>query len=442
MVANTVDDLLHGQRDPSWIFFEHVKPIVEAFLGSEKRVITIDDVFETPKKRREAEERIVREIDEYLQEGMPHLYATQQFFDPLIKRQKIRKPTDREVDIHFFANEEKGKNMQSTFIDAYAAHVKRIRNLDQMTEEAVQKLNDGIQTGQARQIIDPSRRIYLAFRHGALTISEEQIPQVVVEVKRIKRLQRMCEKFSRYMCLGILNYEMLIKELKEGDGKPRELKKKIRESLGAMHAYGLKTPFAEKGSEFHRERPDIMEFLMMHSRVSDILGTIYVGRSRRDALALMGRLTVGKFERSGEYEVLRGQRLRLKCGQWQYVPDFIIDDHMKSTENLIPGGNMNIFTYMVPKINYSKFNIRVDTGVYGLADHIEEIGVGKASHLRYERVQQGIVEGWRESNPKLYKLYRTICEALFPIVEQINLERYPLYASPRQLQRETGAEAK
>lgn len=430
MAANRGDDILQGPRDPSWILFEHVRPIVETFL-ERGRVISIDDVLETARERRDAEERIAEEIKEYLQEGLPHLYATQQFFDGLIRRHKIKKVGEKEVDIHFFDSEIRGTNQYRKYYQAYAKHMERLKNVEEVTAASIKRM---IENDPERKKLDLTQRVYLAFKHGAVTFSDDATPQVVLEISRIKELRRVSKKFSRYMCLGLLNYDLLLKQLKKEEGNPRELKKRIRESLGAMHAHELKTPFAEKGSEFYTEIPDAMEFLLMACRVSDIFGTVYVGRSREDAIALIGRLTIGRFERSAEYQVLKGKRLRRKYGLWQYVDDLIIDDHMRSRENLIPGGNMNIFTYIVPRRNYSRFHIRIDTGVYGIRDHIEETGVGIASHLRYEREQEKIIEAWETSNPKLYRLYKVLCNAVLPIVEQLTLEAYPLFRPPRQMQ--------
>ena len=44
MVANTVDDLLNGPTEISWMLFEHVRPIVMEYLQT-GRVISIEDVF-------------------------------------------------------------------------------------------------------------------------------------------------------------------------------------------------------------------------------------------------------------------------------------------------------------------------------------------------------------------------------------------------------------
>ena len=104
--VNTVDDLLAGPTEISWLLFEHVQPIIREYL-EKGRVISIDDVFldkagrknkkEAETARRTAEEEITRRSKCWIEEGLNDLYAAQTLFEREMRRAEEPKPTDTHI---------------------------------------------------------------------------------------------------------------------------------------------------------------------------------------------------------------------------------------------------------------------------------------------------------------------------------------------------------
>ena len=432
--VNTVDDLLAGPTEISWLLFEHVQPIIREYL-EKGRVISIDDVFldkagrknkkEAETARRTAEEEITRMSKCWIEEGLNDLYAAQTLFEREMRRAEEPKPTDT----HIYETYEK------YHLD-YVKHLGSIIKASNLPRITVGELERVTSYNTREAGLDLSRTIYLGLRHGAHRITTHPAYPVVFQISRIKDPLRMVSKFARYLSEGIEEWRLLqsyipengskreidtavaycIKELQESRKEDdRKTAEKITENFGAMHAYGLKTPFSPN-EKLHigTEGIDLMEYLLMRCRVSDVLGVINVTRTREDAELLLRRTTEGKFQGAHAYGALFGKVLREDKGRWQYVDEFIVDRH----------GDRRVFIYVTPERTPGENNIRIDFGYQALQENGEDAVAGKHSHLRHEAGQAAKVREWSRLRQRLY--YAMEHAARSPL-ERLDIGRYEVY---------------
>ncbi len=429
-MPSSVDELLTDHpTNPSWLLFGHVRPIVEMYIKTGK-AISIDEVFQNnSQKRQEQEEALAATISEWIEGGLPHLWAAENMFASFIRRANVRED-GKEIDLHQF-------DVYSTYHKSFVGHADRIKKKSKgIIAPETEALIDKIKAYDPRENkLDLNREVHLAFKHGKLIVSREEHPQVLLQIGRIKEQGRMGKKFSRYLCNAMIEYEELNKALKESENP--ELRRRIVETLGAMHAYKLQTPFAEQ-EDLRTRVPNPVEYALMRARVSDVLGTALVVRERKEVYSVLKRLINGRFERNWEYGVLSGKRLQKERGKWEYVDALIIDDHIMRGENVLAAGNNNIYTYVVPKETSGRFNWRVDFGIYGFSDFCMDAVGAPGSHLMYEAKQEKEVEEWKITKPGVYKLYQSMVNAVGAVLERVDIRKYALFKPERK----TGIDSK
>ena len=431
-----MEQLLHGQIEPSWLLFEHVLPIITAFEDG-KRLPSIDDILGEKKEGRE--KQLARVITSWINAGMQDLYAAEEAF-----ARYIVPGVPQAVDIHQFRD-------YANYHDAVVDHLERVKqfnkSLDQITKETIQRIKRQHTPQNGRNL---ERPIYLALKHGDLHIKQNgENPQIIFQIVRIKDMQRMAAKFARSLCKAVQDYNNLVPALIQFERNLNvhqrfrdaitqvdnpELGERVQETLSAMNAYGMKTPFVTRrsGSKY-TERPDFKEYLMIASRVSDILGVINVTRTRMESESIIEKAKEGAFTGAERYKVLHGKRItdnnkRKICG-WHYVDDFIVDNHITAQEKVIPDGGMHIFTYLRQQFPNSrrKYRSRVDFGVQALPDFCEDAVGGKGSHLIYETRQQEEVKSLKDDNPTLYKLYHHVYTAALGVLSRVDIKQFELY---------------
>ncbi|MBI5003059.1 hypothetical protein HZC31_06760 [Candidatus Woesearchaeota archaeon] len=432
MVANTVDDLLEGPTEISWMLYNLVEPIVRGYLEN-GRVISIDDVFldkggrknrrEAETERRAAEEEILRNVNAWIEEGLEDLYATQAFFDREMRKAEAVKP----IDTHMFTT-------YGAFHEGFTSHAQRFIRASNLPPETVEALRKIIDFDRRETGITLNRSVYLGMRHGTLRITDIPSYPIVFQVSRIKDPTRMGRKFARYVCEGIQEWRIMqayldghenrkerdkkiaegLKELENGNKDDRKTAERIIENFGAMHAHGLRTPFAEQ-EELHigREGVDPLEYVLMRCRVSDVLGVMNVVRTESEVKELIERTKNGKFYGEENYRALFGKRLRKEGKTWGYVNEFIVDDQGR-----------RIFTYGVPKRPLERNNIRIDFGVEALRNYADDAVGGERSHIIHEARQEVRIKGWRRD---IQKLYGAICNAVNSPLERLDMKRYEVY---------------
>ncbi len=424
MVVNTVESLLAGPTEISWMLFGHVAPIVREYLKT-GRVVSIDDIFrgrdgkkrtvrEADEARRKAEERIVRRAETWIEEGLTDLYRAQVFFDREMRKADDQNPTCTQLYKTY-------QGYHQGFVD-YMKRMMKASTLPKETEKELQKV---IAFDTRRTGVNLGRALCLGMRHGAYGITKHPSHPIVLQMSRIKDPQRMGTKFVRYLCEGIEEWRLLqsctpedigkeldkLSKSKEDDRKTAE---KIRENLGAMHAHRLKTPFAEQELRIGNEGINPMEYLLMRCRISDILGVLSVARNHEDAEQLLERSKNGRFQGAMAYKVLSGKVLRQKKGRWHYCNEFIVDRH----------GEKRAFAYIVPRREQGKNNIRIDFGYQGLRETAVDAVGGRESHLCHEARQAARVAEWRRDRQKLY---HTLCPAVVSPLEQLTIHKYEVY---------------
>lgn len=428
-----LDEVFSDRVDPSVLLSHHVRSILAEFMRS-GRVISIDDVFSRSSQRWHAEEVIATDIMEYMKEGLFHLHAVQTLFDPEMK--KARDPPY--TDVHPY-------NTYGAFHDGFVDHAEKFLKIPHGVTPEIRAVTEKIiRFDPETSGVTLTRPIHLSMKHGAHGIPHEPRYSVALQVSRIKDQIRVSQKFSRYICKGILDYETLSaaiqdakREVEGKKDKDLELDKAIRklslsdkiaETLTAMYYYDLQTPFADPDSGLYRLLPDPLEYIALRGRVSDGFGVIDIAPTREKAKNLMSRLVHGDFQRSEHYGVLFGYRLAHVDGGLHYVPDFVIDNHYIRQNKYLPNGDQNMFTYILPRWSHSRFHFRIDFGVYGWEDYCQDAVGGEGSHLLYEKKQEEEVQGWRLTKPALFQLYESIRIATHAILERIDISPLEVYS--------------
>ncbi len=435
MVANTVDDLLAGPTEISWMLFgDIVRPIITEYLRT-GRVVSIDDVFKRKEEgsrrssteanaaRQEVEEGILRRANAWIEEGLEDLYATQAFFDREMRKAEEPKPTDT----HMFTT-------YGAFHEGFTTHARKFVRASSLPTGTVETLTRIIDFQPKATGITLDRSVYLGMRHGTHKISDMPSYPIIFQVSRIKDPGRMGRKFARYICEGIQEWRIIqacldgyenreerdrkiaegLGELQRGTREERKAAEKIVENFGAMHAHGLRTPFAEQeGLHIKREGVDPLEYVLMRCRVSDVLGVMDVVRTESEVRELIERTKNGKFYGEGNYKALFGKRLRKEGKTWGYENDYIVDDQGR-----------RIFTYIVPGRPLRRNNIRIDFGVEALKNYADDAVGGERSHMLHEARQEARVREWRRD---VQKLYYALCNAINNPLERLDVKQYEVY---------------
>ncbi|MBI5072927.1 hypothetical protein HZA99_03850 [Candidatus Woesearchaeota archaeon] len=420
MVNSNIEQLLEGPLDPTWPLFMHVAPIIERFIETKGRVVlNIDDIFsegtraQRNARREEAEERVAQALMSYLDAAVPHMHVASSFF----ARQQRPAPRPQPYDVHEYKTD-------GSYLAGYGAHLQKVLDTgSRFDPDTATVLSAVAEYDQKQSQIRLDKPIHLGFRHGAHRIDDSPQFPVAFTFFRIKDPYRMGLKFARYICEGLQEHAALTSVLSESpQRKLSSLPSKVSEAFGGMHYYGLPTPFDLPTSPFSPPNP--LEYLFVRSRVSDMVGVFNVTRSREDALGLLGKLVNRQHSFGDHYSVLFGKKLvSVSPGVWEYDNSFIIEDRFFTGSREKTGGNKNAATYVLPTLQNSRFQVRVDLMVSDLHGHGYDLPPNPGSHVIYEARQQKKIDGWER---KYRDLYIALCHATNRVMERIDVIKYPL----------------
>lgn len=428
MSAKTVEDLLAGPTEISWMLFEHVRPIIAEYLQT-GRVLSIDDVFKKQGRnatvaRKEAEDKVVEGANAWIEEGLQDLYAVQGFFE----REMRKADEPKSIDTHMYTT-------YGEFHNGFTGHARRMIKISNLPEKIVDALNTIIKFNPESKGIDLCRSVYLGMRHGELRITDNPSYPIVFQVSRIKDARRLGNKFARYACEAIMEWKRVqsyldgkekkaqerdkkigrgLNKLLSGNKDEKKMGEKIIENFGAMHAYELRTPFSEEEVlQITEKGVDAFEYILMRSRVSDVLGAMDVVRDEKEVTKLMERAKNGRFVGKERYNVLLGKRLQREGNEWGYTDKFIVDDQER-----------RIFTYAIPKRRLNRYNIRIDYGLEALKNYAEDAVGGEKSHILHEARQEAKIKTWARDIRRLYLMLSNA--ASFPL-ERLDIKRHEVY---------------
>lgn len=416
----TIDDIIPATINPeqirtemptdiSWLLFGYIRPILEAYVHH-KRVITIQDAIPDVQQREQIRRQVAIAIQSFLYAGLTHFYAGQTFFEGRMK------PL-RRVGLETHSYTTKGEQLND-----FLVHLRQIpsSSLDTITKGAIAK------TLQRQQLCSGNhnpREIHFNMRHGSFSYKDarqqESYP-VIFQHSRIKHPSRLVHKFARLLCSGVMEHRELRRRLQAKQPLVKPDEKKYIETLGAMHDYGLQVPYIEGVG--YSACPLKMEYLLMRCKISDIFGTTYVTRTRRDVGLLQDDLIKGRYTHQYNYQIFEGEQLTLnrkhnksQKPEWTYTRQSLVDDHGKPNK-------ADIFLWVVPRRPSSHFDIRIDLGICSLVDYLTYT-FGEQSHTLYETRQMKTPDSWPR---EIQRLYKSIVSAVSGVFEGINIRDYPL----------------
>ncbi len=406
----TIDELVAERREISWMLFEHVRPLVELYLNPS---------IKAPKARKyqinnNTETTIANEIKAIIEESLPAWYSCQELFferinpnhDHGIKKALCRTREDFYREYRTLAHRVLNKNGRG------------------LTPEAKDVLKRTLDFNVLKAGLDLNKKHHLMIVYGSPIITPDPRYPIVLQVSRIKNLKCFAEKFARYICEGILEFEALTEELKKQEN-PRIADYKVREAIAYMHQFGLITPFdINDNGNFNQ-----IEYLLMRSWIRDMLGVTCVTRKREEATTLVGEVISAR--RTQKYnpnriEVATGYTLIHYQNQWRFAEDNLVDNRIKRGSRVLGSdGNKNIFLYATtPNINHV-----VEMGFYSIGDYAEDRIGGKGSHLSYEAKKQAKIRTWP-------RLLQELCYSIAVNAENImrHVDIYQIPFNRRALQ--------
>ena len=413
-----VDELLAGRTDFSWLLFEYVRPIIRDYVGHRK-INTIESIYPDKAQREALVFQIAQHLDDFLKSGNSILWDAHDL------NQHKMLPRKKQGISHF---EKHCTGTIGEFHNTFVEHLEellRVNNrLDEITEEqttvTLREIVRADPTRTGARLEDPA---HIGLRHGSFALNGTPITSpIILEVTRIKYLERAAKKFARYICEGIDEHRILREFLSNNKTLELKNKDKILETLGAMHSHGLAVPFTEETEYLHI--PQITEYLLMRARVRDIFGKIEVTTSRQAAENLVTSMIKGQHKLSHKYRVIEGQVLVWKQGKFTYERRPLVDRHLDKRPH---NKNNSIFVYIEPTEQPTTiFKHIADVGVYGSRDYAIDAPGGVGNHLAYQARQENDRTGWRRDR-SLEQLETAILNAILPIVRRINTYTYPLY---------------
>jgi len=476
VVSQRLNDLLVlGPQDFNTLIFKALLPLLQARVRvmknpsdarKEGSLYIIDKQHARPVEKMSSTTKVTLQEDvwDYIVGGMPHFHTAQKYFDGFL----VWDNTKHE-ETHIFRRYEIYHGEVIRHLKDVLKNHRKSLNFQGMgarsrllTPEMNRSINRIVDTERLLTGWDVDKDIYLALRHGVLTLQPTDKKTVLFTKARVKNLRRAVEKTARYLCRGVERYnefaEFVYKLRNKNNGTPAEYKSSL-EILGAMRAHCLGIPddlarrfdLAElttdldidnhvrdlrEGGLLRNEEMEYLEgndnpvklfdrlshldYLYMASRVKDLFGVTYVTQTKEQAESLVSRLRRGAFDAYNLHNVVRGVRAEFdsETKRINYVPMDLIEDNYSRDDKLREAGNMRISLYTQPRVwaRHTERKYRYEVACTDLAHFADDELGGPGSHLLYEIAQKKIVDGWRRSNPVLYSLYQEIITVLEPII--------------------------